>query len=405
MNTRRTFLRQTLAGSAAISLAGSLPGFLLGASRRANLTNSDNVLVVIQLSGGNDGLNTVIPYGDDAYYENRFTLAIPKSATLKIDDYIGFHPALRGFDRLLQNGQMSIVQGVGYPNPNRSHFESMDLWHTAHRISESEKLGWLGRCVDSVYSQADLPAIHYGEGLQPLALRTENKPIPTIRSIQDFRLNLNRQQESRQLLATVMKRKPGSENTLLGYIHESADVALRMSQRLEDIPESLRGKYGYPGSALGRNMSVIAQLIGSGLKTKIYYTMLDGFDTHSNQAAAHQSLLTDFSDSITAFQQEIADQGNNQRVTVFAFSEFGRRVRENASHGTDHGSAAPVFLFGSALKQRVIGDHPSFQSLDEGDLKFKIDYRRVYADLLKNWLSIDPATILLSDHQAVGLFG
>jgi uncharacterized protein (DUF1501 family) len=152
-------------------------------------------------------------------------------------------------------------------------------------------------------------------------------------------------------------------------------------------------------------LGVIAQLIGSGLKTKIYYTTLDGFDTHSNQAAAHQRLLADLGDSVSAFQKEIGEQGNNKRVSVFAFSEFGRRVRENASHGTDHGSAAPVFLFGSALKQALIGEHPSLSDLDEGDLKFKIDYRRVYADLLKNWLNIEPAEILLSDFEPVGLFG
>ncbi len=190
MNDRRRFIKQTLAGSAAISLSGAIPKFLLGAHRASVKTSGENVLVVLQLTGGNDGLNTVVPYGDDEYYKNRFTLAIGKESVLTIDDHVGFHPAMRGFQQLVQNNQLAVVQGVGYPNPNRSHFESMDLWHTAHRVAETRRLGWLGRAIDDQLAQNDLPALHLGDGLQPLALRNEKKPVPSIQSIDNFRLNI-----------------------------------------------------------------------------------------------------------------------------------------------------------------------------------------------------------------------
>jgi uncharacterized protein (DUF1501 family) len=367
--------------------------------------NEEEILVVVQLSGGNDGLNTVIPYGDDEYYKNRFTLAIGKQNVLKIDDYLGFHPALDGFDELLQDGKLSIVQGVGYPNPNRSHFESMDLWHTAHRVAETERLGWLGRSVERGLGSLDLPALHFGNGLQPLALKTETRPVPTIRSLEDFQLNIFKRRQTKEFLEPLIKQRRATENSLLSYVQESAQVALQTSHRLEGIESDSHGKYGYPNSTLGRNLGIVAQLIGGGLSTRIYYTGLDGFDTHSNQGPAHQGLLTDLSSSVKAFLKQLEDQGNDRRVIVLAFSEFGRRVRENASQGTDHGTAAPVFVFGTATTNRVIGTHPSLMDLDQGDLKFAIDYRSVYADLLDNWLGIDSHAVLGGRFPAAGLFG
>jgi uncharacterized protein (DUF1501 family) len=405
MNSRRNFIKKSLAGSAVISLSGAVPNFLLGASRFASEISAEKILVVVQLSGGNDGLNTVVPYGDDEYYKNRFTLAIDKKSVLKINDYVGFHPALRGFDKLLQSGQMSVVQGVGYPNPNRSHFESMDLWHTAHRVSEPNPVGWLGRSVELKMGTKDLPAVHFGNGLQPLALRTEKKPIPSVRSLENFQLNVLKNQKARKLLQSLVNSPPQTENTLLSYVHESAKIAHQTSHRLEKVDRGSRQQYGYPGSSLGRNLNVIAQLIGSGLGTKIYYTTLDGFDTHSNQQQAHQGLLSDLGDSVHSFINELADQGNDKRVVVLAFSEFGRRVRENASAGTDHGTAAPVFVFGSAVSKGVVGKHPSLKDLEQGDLKFKIDYRQVYAELLQNWLAVDPKTVLNGQFKPVKLVG
>lgn len=404
MNNRRNFIKQTLAGSAAISLSGAVPQFLLGASRPPKQLD-DKIMVVVQMSGGNDGLNTIVPYGDGEYYKNRFTLAIQKPNVLKINDHIGFHPSLRGFSDLLNDGKLSVVQGVGYANPNRSHFESMDLWHTAHQAEVSNRIGWLGRSAESKkLSQNDLPALHFGNGLQPLALKTEKTPVPSIRSIDQFRLNVLRDAKAKKNLAALIKEPRKSDNQLLSYIHESANVALETSHRLEGVSKKQNKEFNYPQTGLGKNLSVIAQLIESGLATRIYYTTIDGFDTHSNQGESHQALLSDVGNSISAFMKQIEAQGNLDRVALFAFSEFGRRVRENASRGTDHGTAAPVFVCGSKLKNSVVGEHPSLTDLDQGDMKFKIDYRSVYTDLLENWMGIKAKPIVGGVFEPTSLF-
>ena len=402
--SRRHFLKTSLASSAVISLSGAVPRFLLGASQPVSDASDEKIMVVVQLSGGNDGLNTIVPYGDDEYYRNRFTLAIGKQSVLKIDDHVGFHPALSGMDELIQNGKLSVVQGVGYPNPNRSHFESMDLWHTAHQVDEASPVGWLGRTVDSKMSGSNLPAVHFGRGLQPLALKTEQKPVPSIRSIDNFKLNVLRDRKIKDQLSDLVRTPRKTDNTLLSYVHESANVALETSHRLEGVSNDRQNEFNYPGTELGRNLGVIAQLIGSGLATRIYYTTLDGFDTHSNQAQSHQGLLNDLGNSVRAFVNQMEAQGNSKRVVLFAFSEFGRRVRENASRGTDHGTAAPVFVCGSEMPKGLIGRHPSLKDLDQGDLKFAIDYRSVYADLLENWMGIESQPIIGGQFKPVGLF-
>ncbi|MEL7498433.1 MAG: DUF1501 domain-containing protein [Planctomycetota bacterium] len=402
-HNRRRFIQASLAGTAVISLSGAVPKILLGASRPDENQN-DNVLVVLQLSGGNDGLNTVIPYGDDEYYKNRFTLAIGRNSVHKIDDHVGFHPALNGMSELLENNQLAVVQGVGYPNPNRSHFESMDLWHTAHQMQTASPIGWLGSTVDDNMSKLDLPALHLGRGTQPLALKTEKRPVPSIRSIDNFRMNVTRNQKAKRALAKIIESKRSTDNTLLSYVHDSANVAIETSHRLEKIAGGDTREFNYPGTPLGRNLGVIANLIESGLSTRIYYVTLEGFDTHSNQAQSHQGLLSELGNSVSAFMRQIQKQGNADRVSVLAFSEFGRRVRENASRGTDHGAAAPLFVCGAKVKSGLVGEHPDLKDLDEGDMKFKIDYRRVYSDLLTNWLNVDAEPIVGGKFESLGLF-
>ncbi len=403
MTTRRQFIQQTLGSSALVSLSASVPRVLLGASARTAVAPGENILVVIQLTGGNDGLNTVVPYGDDEYYKNRFTLAIGKGQVSKIDDHIGFHPALRGFAELLQDDQLSIVQGVGYPNPNRSHFESMDLWHTAHRVGDSPRLGWLGRCVDGGQLDSQLPAIHYGPDRQPLALATRTNPVPSITSLDQFRLNSH---SDRQLSASIrgsIEQPRSSDNQLLGFIHESASVALRTSQRLENVVDADAGA-GYPSTRLGRKLNAISQLIDSGLPTQIYYVTHEGFDTHSNQGPAHEGLLRELGDAMRAFVQDLKIKGHGGRTTVMTFSEFGRRVRENASRGTDHGTAAPMFLAGGRVQSGPLNRHPSLTNLQQGDLKFSIDYRQLYATVLEDWLKVDSQPILAQRFEKLELF-
>jgi uncharacterized protein (DUF1501 family) len=239
------------------------------------------------------------------------------------------------------------IQGVGYEHPNRSHFESMDLWNTAHRTDEKSNYGWLGR--------------------------------------------------------TVENHRP-SNNYLLDYIQNSAQITLSTSQRIEGLKKRPSNPTGYPATDLGTNLRVIADLIESDLPTRIYYVTLNGFDTHSNQAATHQNLLNDLDNSISAFRKQLELGKNADRVAIFSFSEFGRRVRGNASRGTDHGTAAPVFVCGQKVNGGVIGTPPNLVDLDQGDLKYQIDYRRVDSDLLKNWLGVAPGEILDGQFESLDLF-
>ncbi|HMO12923.1 MAG TPA: DUF1501 domain-containing protein [Pirellulaceae bacterium] len=406
MANRRQFIQASFSNAALISLSWQVPSFLVNATRSTTTKNADRILVVIQLSGGNDGLNTVIPYGDDAYYRNRFTLAIDQPAVLKINDYLGLHPALRGFSEMLDLRRLAIVQGVGYPNPNRSHFESMDLWHTAHRIAENRQLGWLGRCLEDHYGLTqELPAIHYGDGKQPLALATRGTPAPSIANLDQFRLNIaDRKGFLSGLRQDMSVRRPSDHNPLLGYIHDSAGIALKTSERLENIIETTRELAAYPATRLGRKLAAVSQLMDSGLGTRIYYVTHDGFDTHANQGTTHAALLQELGDAVLAFTNDLDKRGHLERTAIVSFSEFGRRVRENASRGTDHGAAAPLFIAGGDVNSGLLNEHPSLTDLDEGDLKFSIDYRRIYATLLDDWLGIDSESILGGRFPAFDLF-
>ena len=403
MNTRRRFIQASLGSSALISLSGGVPSFLLSASRQTQVKADERILVVVQLSGGNDGLNTLVPFGDDDYYKNRFTLAIDKNAVLKIDDYAGLHPSMSACSEMLQNEHMSIVQGVGYPNPNRSHFESMDLWHTAHGKSSGFQTGWLGRCVESAFAKVSMPAIHLGHQEQPLALATRSIPVPSIRSLDRFKLDAASDPQLAEKIKSMNQTRRLADNPLLGFLHQSNGVALAASERLGSINDG-QGTQGFPNTGLGQKLRGVAQLIDADLPTRIYYVTLDGFDTHANQAEAHAGLLGEFSSAVGAFFKEMKSQGNDKRVVLMSFSEFGRRVRENASRGTDHGTAGPMFVFGDQVKPGIIGDRPSLQNLKSGDLQHTVDYRSVYAGILEQWLNVDSSQVLGQKQQTIELF-
>ena len=362
--------------------------------------------MVVQLTGGNDGLNTVIPYMDDDYYKNRYSLGIGKGAVRKINDELGFHPQMDGFSSLLEDDLLSVIQGVGYPNPNRSHFESMDLWHTAHIERTRVATGWLGRYFESLAVDADSPGIHFGPEDQPLALAAPNVRVPSIRSLDGFQLKALRSQSTRRAINSLADRNP-TDNSLVEFLQSSTQSALHTSQQIAKIVESQKNKTGvkYPALPLGQKLKTVAQLIASDLPTRVYYVSLDGFDTHANQADAHSGLLGQLSDSVAAFVEDLREQKNLDRVTTMIFSEFGRRVKQNASHGTDHGAAAPLFLVGNQLNSGVVGNHPSLTDLDDGDLKFHTDYRRIYATILENWLSIKSSeSILQKKFETLDLF-
>jgi len=400
--SRRKFLTTVSAAASAagmISLAPCAPAFLLeSAAFGADQPAGERVLVVVQLSGGNDGLNTVVPFTDEVYRRRRPSLALDGGQLLKIDETTGLHPRLKGMASLLENRQLAIVQGVGYPNPNRSHFESMDIWHTAHAKTKERKAGWLGRAMDAhqaaLSRTADPPSLHLGEETQPLALAARDVPSPSIRSLAQFRLETGRDDRQRAAIEGAINAPRSTASELLKFVQTRSTSALEVSRRIEASSQVYRTEVKYPASPLANKLKQIAQLIDAGLTTRVYYVALDGFDTHSDQAAAHAGLLDQLGGALAAFAEDLAAHAQLDRVMTVVFSEFGRRVEENASRGTDHGAAAPVFLVGSRVQSGLIGKHPRLDDLKDGDLKFHTDFRAIYATLLEKWLGWPAAPIL-----------
>lgn len=404
--TRRSFLTALSATTTAVSsgwlsLSPLAPRFLTESiACAADQQRGEQILVVIQLSGGNDGLNTIVPYRDDGYRSQRSTLLLGAEQVLKIDDELGFHPSLKGFAKLWENKQLAIVQGVGYPNPNRSHFESMDIWNTAQAKPDKRQGGWLGRAIDKqpvAREQADSLALHIGEETQPLALAAREINTPSIRTLERFKLDTQGDMALRGKIETVARLPRDSQNDLLKFVQQRATSALAASERLEAAAKDYRTSVTYPTTALATKLKSIAQLISAGLTTRVYYVAIDGWDTHSLQGPAHAALLQQLGDAVAAFTEDLGQQGHGDRVATLMFSEFGRRVAENGSRGTDHGAAAPLFVAGGKVQAGLIGKHPSLSDLDDGDLKHHTDFRAVYAGLLEHWLKWPSAPILGPD--------
>ncbi len=388
--TRRQFLGRSVAASTGLAIGSSLPGPWLQALANDSTPN-DRILVVVQLSGGNDGLNTVVPYNHDDYRKARPKLGIAAADVHRIDSELGLHPSLTGISKLLDAGRFSVIQGVGYDAPNRSHFESMDIWHTCHRKEERTGEGWLGRWIGSFGEsvQGDSQGLHLGHEQQPLALAARGVQIPSIGSMEQFRLKVveDGSLASDAIMDSSAHRQepPESSDELLGFLQLSTESALAASSRINKALSQADAAGDFPQSQLGEKLQVISRLILAGLSTKLYYVTLDGFDTHAQQPQAHAALLRQWSDAVEALVKRLEQAGQADRVLVMTFSEFGRRVQENASQGTDHGAAAPVFFAGPNLSKPVVGDLPSLTDLDDGDLKFHTDFRSVYATLLEKW--------------------
>ncbi|MEW4567649.1 DUF1501 domain-containing protein [Tautonia sp. JC769] len=409
---RRRFLRSSLAASSLVSMGGAtIPGFLAQSARAARVESpNDRILVVVQLVGGNDGLNTVVPHGIDGYPRNRRRLRLPTGQLHRITDAIGLHPSMGQMAKLLEDGCLSIVQGVGYPNPDRSHFRSMEIWETARTDSRPEALetGWLGRVLDAHPPDpgADSPALHVGAGRLPLAMRSRRVEVPSLEQIDQFRLQAPgssaERASTRSSLADVAGVDRG-DDPLLGFLRRSTLAAYESSARLEEVASGQGGNSDYPNFPLARRLEQIARIIKAEFGTRIYYTRQDGYDTHANQLASHAALLNELADSLAAFRDDLARDGQADRVAVLVFSEFGRRVAENASNGTDHGAAAPVFVVGPVAQAGLIGEHPSLDDLDEGDLKHQTDFRSLYASMLDDWLGVPSAPVIGSGFEPLPL--
>ena len=389
--TRRHFLRSTVGSAALVSLGQGAPGFLHRASAQAARDGAERVLVVLQLSGGNDGINTVVPFAHDAYQANRFTLRLTPDRILKINDQIGLHPGLTGFAKLLDQDQLAIVQGVGYPDPDRSHFNSMDIWHTARRDLAARRTGWVGRYLDAQPGEG-WRAVHVGQERQPLALTGARAYAPTVESLSS--LQLNNQPKFQSQLPDLITSPRKTPTPLLEFLQAHALQAVVASEQIQRAVQEESGPVRYPEYGLGQRLRLVAQLIEADLGARVFYVTLAGFDTHADQAGAHAALLRELGDSLSAFMEDLNRRSQQDRVLVMMFSEFGRRLQENASRGTDHGAAAPMFLAGGRVPTGLIGEHPRLDDLDQGDLKFHTDFRAVYAGALEQWLGVESAPIL-----------
>jgi len=404
--TRRDFLRLGLGSSTLLACGATVPAFLarsaFALAAEPSRGAKGRVLVVLELNGGNDGLNTVVPYGDDAYRKHRPRLHLSKNEVAKIDDRIGLHRALGGLSKLLEARQLAVVQSVGYPNPNRSHFESMAIWQSARLKPARDAAGWLARCLEQrpVTPGGDAPALDISSRLLPQALAGGRRHVPSLADLDQFRRRVGiaepaTAREQRAALDQIGSESHGAPGSLLEFVERSTVLTYASSARLEGVARARTASAGYPEFyGLAKRLQLIAQLIKAGLTTSIYYTQLGGFDTHANQRGTHDNLLREVGGSLKAFVDDLNQSGDGSRVVVLVFSEFGRRLTENASGGTDHGTAAPVFLLGQAVKAGLHGPYPNLQDLQDGDPKHAIDFRRVYATVLDRWLGCPGEKIL-----------
>lgn len=398
---RRQFLTQAAVGSAVVTFGANVPSVLCNAAENAK--SDQRVLVVIEMAGGNDGLNCVVPHSHSVYKQSRDALRISKADTLTIDDELGLHPSLRGFADLLENNQLAVVQGVGYPNPNRSHFESMDIWHSCFRKDQPRNDGWVGRYLDvaGLKQAADPPALHLGRDKQPFALMSRDIRVPSIQSLKQFRLTENESVDLKTAIRELSQQNNASDNDLLSFIQSSTSVAISASERMESASMKGSSTAKYPNSSLGKKLETVSKLIASGIDTRVYYVRIDGFDTHANQRDAHAALLRSVSEGVSTLVSDLNKRGDGDRVLVMCFSEFGRRVAENASDGTDHGTAGPVFFAGNKVSAGLIGDMPRLTDLEKGDLKYHTDFRSVYATVLENWFKTPSKEVLGGEFEKV----
>jgi uncharacterized protein (DUF1501 family) len=426
LHTRREFLRTSMLGVAA---TWTLPVFLektffaldaiaANAVTQTATGKDGTILVVLQLAGGNDGLNTVVPYADDAYHRARPRLALPNEQILTIDHHVGLNPKLAGLKSLYEEGHLAIVQGVGYPNPNRSHFRATEIWQTASDADRNETHGWLGRYFDNCCSGAD-PTVGVAIGGEmPQAFAAKNPTGVTFSRPEQFRWRPSERNGGHMSAEEIFFRQlngfdeentpaandgasigtlPGkakSDLSTLDFLQRTALDAQLSSDKILAIARKYKSTIPYPQGQLAAGLNTIARMIAGGLATRVYYVSQGGFDTHAGQFNTHGRLMTELNDTIAAFVADLKQQGNFERVLLITFSEFGRRVAENANGGTDHGTAAPMFVVGGSVKPGLFGKHPSLTDLDHGDLKFNTDFRSVYGTVLDSWLNTPSQMVL-----------
>jgi uncharacterized protein (DUF1501 family) len=389
---RREFIKQT----SIVSSLVLVPSFVNAFDNLLQNELGHKRLVIIQLDGGNDGLNTIIPFRNDIYYKNRPSLAIKGNDLIKATGDIGFHSSLKPFKRLYDNGYVCIINNVGYPNPNRSHFRSMEIWQTASHSNQSLTSGWIGRYLD-FYGKAPYDAIEVDESLS-LAMKGETlSAIATNNAQRLFRTS------QEPYFKKIIKHRSDahlSEHNL-GYLYKALIAAESSAKYIYETSKTFSSKQTYPNTQFSKQLKTTAEFINSGLQTKVYYTSLGGFDTHANQANNQSRLLSQYAEGVEAFVNDLKHNGTFKDTLILTFSEFGRRVKQNAANGTDHGTANNVFIIGENLKkQGFYNELSKLEDLDNnGDLKFEVDFRTIYATILNKWLNVDDEKILNHSFQ------
>lgn len=385
---RRQFLQ---AGSLATASL-MVPRFLKAFEGGSHVPPGNKVLVILQLSGGNDGLNTVIPYRNDIYYKSRPRLGIEKSKALPLTDEAGLHPALSGLKELFDDGSLGILNNVGYPNPDRSHFRSMDIWHTASQSADYWTTGWLGRYLDAQCKGCDKPtyALELDDTLS-LAMKGEEAKAIAMKDPKRLFGTANQ----RFFKEMMQYHQDESGEQPVDYLYKTMSETISSADYIFEKSKLKPSRADYPKTDLGQNFKTIASLIFSDINTKVYYVSLGSFDTHINQQLQQQNLFNQMNDAIKAFVKDLKENNRFNDVMLMSFSEFGRRVAQNASGGTDHGTANNMFFISGGLKQKgLLNEMPDLKNLDQGDLKYNVDFKNVYATVLKNWLGADEASIL-----------
>ncbi len=434
MKTRREFLRSTILGASA---TWTVPMFVertfadlhLGARDLATqaVTGKDGtILVVLQLAGGNDGLNTLVPFADDAYYKARPRLAKKEKEIIKLSDHVGLNGSMPFLGSLFKEGNLGVVQGVGYPNPNRSHFVSTSIWETAD-IQNRSSTGWIGRYFDNACAGAD-PTVGISlNKTQPEAFGAARNPGVCLSSpelyrwihgggekaqAEEFFASLNSPEDDDSPVDGASIDMPaggkvggieGESN--LAFLERVAMDARVSSAKILELAAKHKTKVTYEGTPIARSLNMVSRLIAGGMPTRVYYVSHGGFDTHNQQVNSHDRLLGQLDRALKSFFADLKEQGNDKRVVLMTFSEFGRRVGENASAGTDHGRASCLFVAGDAVKGGLYGSYPSLTELDQGDLKHNVDFRGVYASVLEGWLKTPAKPVLRGDFPGLGLIG
>jgi uncharacterized protein (DUF1501 family) len=382
--TRRKFLKKSILATSGALL---VPRFLKAFEQPLGTMAGEQILIVLQLSGGNDGLNTIVPYRNDLYYQSRPTLGISREKVIPASDELGFNPALAKFKGLYDQGYLSVINNVGYPNPDRSHFRSMDIWQTASGSNEYLSTGWIGRYLDSnCEGCGSHSAVEIDDSLS-LALRGDRVKGMAIKDpAKLYRVT------SSPFFKNVSAGH--DDEPTLDYLYKTMAETVSNAEYIYDKTKVVKSSQEFPNNDFAKRLKTISELIQSGIQTRVYYASLSGFDTHVRQAGQQERLLGLYSEAVNALVADLKATGNFDRTLILTFSEFGRRVEENASGGTDHGTANNLFLIGGKLKAKgFYNQTPDLRKLDQGDLIYEIDFRQVYATVLKNWLHAGDAII------------